>query len=437
MKKYRVQLEYIDIKTRAIKINVFNNNNKTILKEYFDFDEDNFNAENIINKLIQFKSENHIEFYDRANVVVSSTKVHHTTITLPKSKKYKLFLENEIEDKFSEDYKSKNALFTNKVEFSNNGLIAYVSILPNILITELSKICKGIGVKLGDVTSISLLLAEKEEKNSTISKKEPHISIYLKNKYSVINVIFNGKIIDTYLSEFGYTKITELNVVERTKYIEKLNIQVMSLLNKHQLYFTNSEINNFYLYCKDQNLVKQFNNKIIQIPYKNIFDDEFSFDLFNVNKYTYKHPLFLKGFTLTEVLVSMSVFGIMSVIIISILLNLNSLSNKDYKTIIVGNCVDSFHSEFIAYPDNFINKLKTYDSKLDQNKYTIPLTAEGDFTLNSTGKTFYIALFTKEIIQNIDIDSSSFTKYETTLVFIKEFNSPNLIKENICFSTIK
>jgi prepilin-type N-terminal cleavage/methylation domain-containing protein len=442
MEKFSIQLEYINLVDKAIKVNILNEKQEVVKKAHFDYTELTFTFEKITNDIRQFVDENHFDLEEKMNVIVSSNEIYSTTIVLPKTSKTKIFIENEIADKFGLTYKDKFSTFISTSNYRKDGTISYVSLVNDDLVMDLSRLAKSLGVKLGEVSSINLLLAEKEQTNSLISeKKAPHISVYVRNLYSVINVVINGQLISSYITHFGYQRLTKDNVVKRMDSIQHLNSLVLSLAGENELIFKNAPIEDFYLYCKDEVLRNQFITKKLNIPYYFVADDEFKPSLFKKNIFNIKKllPKMAKGMTLVEVIVSVSIFAISAAAMYSLVWACYNLNNKDDLNLASTNFVSDLYERFKVDPNGYLNTLysdngitTTFDLTKENTLYL-----DSSFKVNLDSNSTYN--FKVSALTSLNyINSIPEVKYTQTIgKIISTANSKEIHSETIFVTTLK
>lgn len=329
--KFQMQIEYIDLKTKAIKVDVLEGD-KIIKKTLFTYNELTFTEERIVSDIKDFILNSNLDVEGKINFVYTSSSCFHTTIVLPKTSKMKIFLDNEISDKFRMDYKEKFSTYISTESFHKDATISFVCVISNDVVTKFHNIAKGLNLQLGEITSISMLLAEKEYVNSLLKdKKSTHISVFIRNCYSVINVVVNSQLVLTSVIEEGYQELTKQNVVKRLKSIQSVNTKVFAMAGQNELFLKNTPVEDFYLYCKDENLRKQFLNKKLHIPYFFMSDEGFISDIFKKNVFNTKKlkMRLARGFTLIETIVSVAVFALVTTSMVALIYSCIDVSKKD------------------------------------------------------------------------------------------------------------
>ena len=432
--KYFLQLEYIDLEDKAIKVDILDKDRKPIRKAHFDYTDLTFTFEKITQDLKLFIDENHFSLENKINIVVTSKEIYSTTIVLPKTSKTKIFIDNEVGDQFKVDYKDNFSLFTSTGPYKKDGTITYVSLIPNSLVKSFDDLAKAINTKIGEITSISLLLAEKEQTNSLISsRKAPHVSVYIRKLYSVINVVIHEQLVSSLVSPFGYKKLTKDNVVKRLDSINHLNSLVLSLCGESELFYKNIPVEDFYLYCKDEVLRNQFINKNLSIPYSFVDDEEFIPDLFKKNVFNLKKimPKLIRGMTLVEVMISLAIFAISAAAMFSLIWTCYDVNAKDDVNVLKANFINDLYTRFEASPTNYITKLyQNYDiSEVPANNIYL------DSKFIPTNITAYKYEVDLEAL-NSELISGSKTKYTQIISSIKDSDSKS-IQDKITFVTVK
>lgn len=434
-----MQLEYIDLNSQAVKVNIISEKGEIIRKAHFDYSPLTFTFEKIGQDIKLFVEENHFILEPKLNVIVTSRSTYTTTIVLPRTSKTKIFLDNEIQDQFGLDYKDKFSLYSSTGKYRKDGTVTYVCLIPNTLVNSFNGLAKVLGMKLEQVTTINLLLAEKEQYSSLItSKKTPHCSLYIRNFYSVINIVVNGEIVSSYISECGYKELTKENVVKRMNTIQLLNSYVLSLCGENELYYKNTPVQDFYLYCKDEVLRNQFVTKKLNIPYYFIEDEDFQVGLFK--KYVFNiRKILLKlqrGMTLVEVVVSMAIFAIVTSAMIGLIYATYDMNKEDDSNILRANAISNLYERFKVNPNSYLDGyFKDYG-------------ITGGFTQdNTTEQTFYFnakyePTLTDEIYEAklSKLDETRFNdtqvKYSQSILKITEITTAKIVDDVHLFETI-
>lgn len=427
--KNSLQLELIDLDEKVIKLMVVNQKNENIAENEFNYSDLNFTVEKIKEDILGFVEEKHFVLNPKIDFVVTSRDAYTSTFILPKTSKTKLFIENEIADKFGVNYKEKFCVYQKSSKFGKDGIVTFVALIAHEKIKFLQDICHALDFKIGAVTTISLNLYLQELQNETVkANAENHISLYVRDYYTVYNVVSNGELVSTVINEIGYNEIRKKNIVRRMDTILNINSKVISLAGFNELSLKNGSIYYFYLYINDEVVASQFLNKKLSIPYV-VLNDEYKpakfDDVFNLRTKPQKSSFLKKGFTLVEVIVSVAIFAILSVTMVTLLLQCQDLANKDELEVQKANFVMDLYERFKVMPEEnyYINDFfkennindTSYNSATDQfyiDSHFLPVTdfADSYYTVkieNYNKHEETKSIFYKETIWMVNVDEGT------------------------------
>lgn len=441
--RYNMQIEYIDLDDKVIKIRILDDKQQIVRSEFFVYNELTFTMEKIKEDLLGFIEENHLVLNSKLDVILASRDTYCTTIILPKSNKTKLFIENEIADKFGINYKEKFAVYQKTSKYNKDGTITFVSLITVEQYKFFQELAIELKLKLGNITSISLYLYELEHKGDRDEiTSDNHISLYIREYYSVFNVVSKGEIVSTLIHDYGHSELLKLNIVRRFNKIQQINSNVLSLAGHNELSLKNGEIDSFYLYVQDEGLKSQFASKKFNIPYIALEDNEEKFISFT-NVYTYKKQsksVFAKrGFTLVETVTSLAVFMILAVTMVTLLLQCMKTSRDDEYSIIKTSFLMDMYERFKVMPENnayIADFYKEYD-------------AESSFTATPDGKgdaIFYLDTNFKPVDQEekcvykaylLDYSKAGHNLYSETFELVNNLNNQIEIQPTEFVTTLK
>lgn len=400
MGRKRIQMEYVDLNQKAIKIVLFDEKTGEKVKKHFEYEAESFDFDHITQDIHDYLFDQQIELVGKFNVVVSSYNIYSSQFIVPRNSRSREFLDNEIEDKFK-DALISNDSFVSEYDFSKDESIYYVSLIPKDLEFSFIKLAESLKLRLGRITTIAQLLVEKERMSSAILyHNAPHMSLYIRKYYTIMLVVVNDKLIDSRITSSGYKEITKLNIVQRTKTIESLNRQMLCMVGKHELHNAKFNFNDFYIYCKDEVLRNQFFTYKNKIPYITVDREAFDHKLDLKLRFDKKRR---KGFTLVETVVSMSIFTIVSAALLALMSTISrvSLRQEDDTHVLsaVNDMAEIFYSEPKSFPNSYfrLRSESEADYQAIYNAFwyspdnTRLVYFDGNFSLTTPDKSTYTA----------------------------------------------
>ncbi|MEG1222682.1 MAG: prepilin-type N-terminal cleavage/methylation domain-containing protein [Bacilli bacterium] len=447
MIKRKIQIEYVDVATKAIKFVAYNSKTGEKTKNTFRYTEESFDFDHILQDLQDFLFENQIEPIGKLDVILSSYNITCSTFIVPRNSKSREYLENELSSRFV-DYKNDYDTFISQYDFSKDETLCFVSLISKELEFSFIRLAEALGLKIGKIITLSQLLLEKEKKGGAILYQvNPRVSLYIKRFYSIILLVAGGNILDTRLTSMGHEELTKHNIVQRTRSIDDLTKQVLCFIGKHELYNAKITINDFYIYCKDEHLRNQFFTYKNKIPFisveKEAFDPSLQFKyVFDTTKKKNK------GFTLVETIVGMAVFTISSAAIISLMAALNGVMGNQLFSTKINSLASElqvvFATDPASFPNNFIELRCTKgDEKQAILDYNTNKQLYFDLDFKSSKKdgayySFTTNILTEKITFNKphqDSDKSTKTRYCVKLTDLKSV-AGNSYKETYMFEKV-